>query len=176
MLPEQRLETEREQFVIDTKEKASWALRKLAKIKKAMDENKAIADAEIKRTQEWLAKENEYLQQDEDYFINLLNLYHASVLEEDPKAKTIKLPFGTLKARDQQPEYVRDEEKLLLWAKAKRPDMVKVKESVDWATLKKTVSAVQNGVAIDENGQPIDGVTVLERGVKLSVEVDVDGI
>jgi phage host-nuclease inhibitor protein Gam len=162
---------QREQFVIDTKEKASWALRKLAKIRKEMAENQAIAEAEIKRTQEWLEEVNGALEKDAEYFSNLLQVYHRSVLEEDPKAKTIKLPFGTLKARKQEPEYIRDEEKLLAWTKVNHPDAIKVKESVDWSKLKETISNVENGLAITEDGEVIEGVKVVERGVKFVVEV-----
>lgn len=168
MLNEQQAQ---EQFVIDTKEKASWAVRKLAKIQKSISENQAVAEAEIKRTQEWLEVVNKPLQTDAEYFIALLNLYHASVLEVDPKAKTIKLPFGDLKAREQQPEFVRDDEALLNWARSNRPEMVKLNPAVDWASLKKTVAGYEDGVPIDENGQRIEGITVIERGVKFSVEV-----
>jgi phage host-nuclease inhibitor protein Gam len=173
-LPENSLQTQetREAFVIQTKEQASWVLRKLAKIRKEMAENQAVAEAEIKRTKKPLEEVNGSLEKEAEYFANLLQVYHRTVLEENPKAKTIKLPFGTLKARQQQPEYVRDEEKLLAWTKQNRPDAVKVKESVDWTKLKETISNVVDGLAITEDGEVIEGVKVVERGVKFTVEVD----
>ncbi|GIM45929.1 phage protein [Collibacillus ludicampi] len=161
----------RENFVVDTKEKAVWALRKLAKIRREMAENQAIAEEEIRKFQVWLEDVNGALQKDAEYFEGLLQAYHRMVLEENPKAKSIKLPYGTLKARIQEPEYIRDEEKLLTWTKANRPESIKVKESVDWSSLKKTIISTANGVAIDENGQVVEGVTVVERGIKFSVEV-----
>jgi phage host-nuclease inhibitor protein Gam len=160
-----------ESFVIDTKEKAVWALRKLAKIRREMEENQSIADKEIERIKAWLEDVNGALQKDAEYFENLLQAYHRMVLEENPKAKSIKLPYGTLKARKQEPEYIRDEEKLLTWTKANRPEVVKVKESVDWSALKKTIVSTVGGVAVDDNGQVIEGITVVDRGIKFSVEV-----
>jgi phage host-nuclease inhibitor protein Gam len=161
----------RESFVIDTKEKAVWALRKLAKIRREMEENQSIAEKEIERIKAWLEDVNGSLQKDAEFFESLLQAYHRKVLEENPKSKTIKLPHGTLKARIQEPDYIRDEEMLLAWAKENRPEAVKVKESVDWSSLKKTIVSTANGVAIDENGQVVEGVTVVERGIKFSVEV-----
>ncbi|GIM47590.1 phage protein [Collibacillus ludicampi] len=161
----------RESFVIDTKEKAVWALRKLAKIRREMEENQSIADKEIERIKLWLEDVNGALQKDAEYFESLLQAYHRMVLEENPKAKTIKLPHGTLKARKQEPDYIRDEEKLLAWTKENQPEAVKVKENVDWSTLKKMIVSTENGVAIDENGQVIEGITVVDRGIKFSVEV-----
>jgi phage host-nuclease inhibitor protein Gam len=165
------LQDVREQFVVDSKEKAVWALRKLAEIHREMAENQAIADKEIERIKAWLEEVNGGLQKDAEYFEGLLQAYHRKVLEENPKAKSIKLPYGTLKARKQEPDYIRDEEKLLIWTKANRPDAVKVKESVDWSSLKRTIVSTENGVAVDENGQVIDGITVVDRGIKFSVEV-----
>ncbi len=90
-------------------------------------------------------------------------------MEENPKQKTVKLPFGTLKLREQQPEYIRDAVTLLAWAKSSRPDAVKVKEEADWATIKKSV-VVQDGNAFDTTtGLLVDGVTVKEREPKFEV-------
>ncbi|GIM44452.1 phage protein [Collibacillus ludicampi] len=170
---ENHLETQevRENFVVDTKEKAVWALRKLAKIRQEMAENQAIAEKEIERIKAWLEDVNGGLQRDAEYFESLLQAYHRMVLEENPRAKSIKLPYGTLKARKQEPDYIRDEEKLLIWTKANRPDAVRVKESVDWSSLKRTIVSTENGVAVDENGQVIEGITVVDCGIKFSVEV-----
>lgn len=167
-----------EGFVVDTREKAIWALRKLKHI---LDEKAAVEAAareEIKRVEDWLANEVKRLDADAAYFEGLLADYHRRVLAEDPRAKTIRLPHGTLKVRAQQPEYRRDEAALLAWVKANRPELVKVKEDVDWAALKKSLMVAGEDagapfmpVVDGETGAVVEGVLAVPRPDKFSVEI-----
>lgn len=179
MLPQTEVTTEnKERFAVDTQEKAAWALRKLRKIRQAQTENTNTANAimdslrkEIEAAQEWLKQQNEGLEQEASFFVCGLETYHRKLMEENPKVKTVKLPFGTLKLRAQQPEYIRDAATLLAWAKSSRPDAVKVVESADWATIKKSV-VVQNGAAVDTTTGEVVPVRVVEREPKFEVETE----
>lgn len=153
---------EHTRFKIEDKSQASWALKKIAKIIAEKRENEEVANIEIERTKNWLKKENEELERHESFFEFLLHEYHRKELEIDPKSKTIKLPFGTLKMRTQQPEYLYDDEKLIVWAKNYLPEAVQVKESVLKTPIKKHIK---------ETGEVIDGVTITERPDKFIVEV-----
>jgi phage host-nuclease inhibitor protein Gam len=168
----------KEPFTVDTQEKAAWALRKLRQIRQKQAENANTANAildglrrEMEATQNWLKEQNEALEGDASYFVGALEAYHRKLMEENPKQKTVKLPFGTLKLRAQQPEFQRDAATLLAWAKASRPDCVKVKEEADWATIKKSL-IVQDGKAIDTTTGEIVPVDVVEREPVFSVEVE----
>jgi len=86
----------------------------------------------------------------------------SQLREDDPKLKTVKLPHGTLKMRAQQPQYEYDEAQLLPWAKENLPEAVIVKESVAKTPVKKH---------IQETGEVVPGVTIIERPEKFSVEV-----
>ena len=99
---------EKERFVVDNEQKANWALRKIKQLQEKQKENAALAASEIRRIAEWERDVNGELQNNINFFTRLLSDYHRQVLEQDPKAKTIKLPYGTLKMRAQQPEYIRD--------------------------------------------------------------------
>lgn len=81
---------------------------------------------------------------------------------DDPKLKTVKLPHGSLKMRKQQPEFQYDETQLLPWAKENLPEAVVVKESVAKTPVKKH---------IQETGEMVPGVQMVERPEKFSVEV-----
>ena len=78
--------------------------------------------------------------------------------------ETYPLPHGKLVWKDQQPEFERDDEKLLSWLKAnKRQDMVALKETVKWGDLKKTLT-FQGDEAFDtETGEKVPGITVVNR-------------
>lgn len=163
---------DREKFTISSQSGAIWALRKLKKI---TNEQKEIADTaaeEIGRIRTWQSGEEKRLQGEMAYFEGLLTDYHRRLLEDNPKAKTVKLPHGVLKARAQQPEFVRDESALLTWIKAQRPEFVVTKESADWAGLKKIAVAAGSSLVDPASGEIIGGVTVVERPDKFSVEVD----
>lgn len=163
---------EQEGFVIDTEQKANWALRKIKQLQDKMEANTLMARTENERVTAWLKEVSEPLQRDIDFFTGLLEQYHREVIERDPKAKTIKLPHGNLKMRVQQPEFRRDENKLLAWLKkTDRKDYIVVKESPAWAELKKVLKVVGTSMADPETGEVVDGVEVVEREPKFSVEV-----
>lgn len=64
--------------------------------------------------------------------------------------------------RAQQPQYEYDEDVLLPWAKENLPEAVVTKESVAKNAVKKY---------IQETGEAVPGVTIIERPEKFSVEV-----
>jgi hypothetical protein len=153
---------QRERFRIEDKSQAAWALRKMSRIQAEMDENIMTAQAEIERITGWRDSENEKLERSVSFFEGLLYEYFMDLREEDPKLKTMKLPHGSLKMRAQQPQYEYDETQLLPWAKENLPDAVVVKESVAKTPVKKH---------IQETGEMVPGVQMVERPEKFSVEV-----
>ncbi len=167
---------QRERFSIETRDQASWALRKIGHIEKQLADNKRLADAERAKIEDWEKGEAESLNREKDYFTSLLASYHMALLVGDPKARTIRLPYGLLKCRKQQPEFVRDETALLTWVKANQPDFIKVKESVDWAEFKKLTALAEpegiNAQVVDTTtGMIVEGVTAIIRPDKFEVEV-----
>lgn len=167
-------EQERERFQVDTAEKADWALRKLAKIRRQRQENRRLAGAEIDKVKAWLAAEEERLERDEDYFLGLLADYHRRVLAEDPKAKTVRLPHGRLLMRAQPPEFERDEERLLEWLDARgMAEFVRTKREPDWQRLKPLVAATPGGaVVVADTGEVVEGVRATIRPPKFAAETE----
>ena len=153
---------QRERFKIESKDQAAWALRKMSRIKAEIEENNRVAQAEIDLIVSWRDEENEKLERSISFFESLLHEFFLSQRESDPKLKTMKLPHGTLKMRKQQPQYEYDEEILLSWAKENLPEAVVIKESVAKTPVKKH---------IQETGELVPGVTIIERPEKFSVEV-----
>ena len=80
------------------------------------------------------------------------------------------LPSGKLVRKHQEPEFVRNEEDLLSWLHENNGERyVKIKESVDWAGLKKTLIIMGETVA-DENGEIIPCIKACERPDVFKVE------
>lgn len=161
---------EKENFKIEDKEQATWALRKIRALKAQIEETNELAEMEIERIKTWQENENQSAEDSIAYFEGLLHDFMLGERVLDPKLKSIKLPHGTVRFRKQQPEYKRDDIGLIGWAKANnKVDLIKVKESLDWATLKKDIT-VTNGKAIyNETGEIIEHVEIVEREDKFEV-------
>ena len=165
---------ERVHFTVDNLEKAAWAMRKLAHIRKKQAEIQSIADKEIMRIQYWAEDQKKGLEDDARYFEGLLMAYHQSVYADDPKAKTIKLPHGELTARKQQDDWrIMDEVFIQAAKELGLMNLIRVKEEPNKTELKKALwFDPETGKVIDpETGAVVDGVTVIPGGVKFSVKV-----
>lgn len=160
----------RESFVITDKQQCEWALRKIKALKAQIDETNIIADAEIQHINDWREKETKTATDSIAYFEGLLLGYMMQ--ERENGTKSIKLPHGTIRFKKQQPEYIKDEEKLIDWAKTSgKVEYVKVKESIDWANLKKDAEVVGENLVDPETGEVIEGVRVVEREDKFEVVI-----
>ena len=157
---------EREGFKIEDKQSAEWALRKIKALNDQIEETNKLVQLETER-------ENKSAQDSILFFEGLLLEYMVKERELDPKIKSIKLPHGTVRFKKQQPEYVRDEPKLIDWAKeSQRMDLVKIKESFDWSTLKKDITVVAGNVVDKVTGEIIEHVKVVEREDKFEVVIE----
>ena len=163
------ISAENEGFVVDTDQKADWAIRKLAVIRRKQAENKAIYDAEVIRITEWLSTVNTALDRDALYFEAVLTPY--ALLQRSEGRKTVTLPHGTLKTTAGQPKIeFKDESKFIEWAKVNDPTLLKIKTDVDKTALKALIT--EEGVVISTQGEIIPEVTVVpaETSVKFVTE------
>ena len=79
-------------------------------------------------------------------------------------------PLGKLMLKKQNPDFKRDEPTVIEWLKKNNlPQYVKVEESLDWASLKKDTTVCGEAV-VDNDGQPIPGIKVIEREPKFCIE------
>jgi len=163
---------ERERFKIETIDQVNWALRKLSAIKSKQSEIDGLADAEIARIKAWHESESRKLDDDKFFFESLLQEYMHSQRINDPNFKKTSTPYGTVKFRKTQPKWEYDDPKLLESLKsAGRTDLIRIKEEPNKVELKKAVQVAGEQVVDPESGAVIEGVTVIERGDEVVVEV-----
>ena len=163
------ISAENEGFVVDNDQKADWAIRKLAVIRRKQAENKAIYDAEVVRITEWLSTVNSALDRDALYFEAVLTPY--ALLQRSEGRKTVNLPHGTLKTTAGQPHIeFNDESKFIEWAKVNDPALLRIKTDIDKSALKALIT--EEGVVISTQGEIIPEVTVVpaETSVKFVTE------
>ena len=157
-------------FQVDATEKAIWAMRKISTIDQGIEEIDKAADAEVERVNTWRAEEIKRISSQRSFFEGLLEGYHRRIMADNPKQKTIKLPHGQLQIRAQQPEFVRDDKKIIEWADKEMPAVITREPKLDWGTLKDSLKIVEN-MAMTSQGEVIPGITVVPRGDKFSVKL-----
>jgi hypothetical protein len=166
---ENKLTEEEIRFVVDNDQKADWALRRIREIK---DEFLKWNDFYVAQTEK-LKKAAEFRCH---YLEHLLEEYFRKVPHKESKTQeSYALPSGKLVLKEQKPEWTHDDEQLLPWVKQNVPNLVRTKESVDWAELKKELTVIwqEDGSQMITNadGEIVPGITVTERPDKFVVEV-----
>jgi phage host-nuclease inhibitor protein Gam len=153
-------------FAIVDLDRADWAVRKLARRRRKFADAEQVAAAEIARVTAWLNDQRRRHEADTAFLTSLLEAFHRRMLDEDPKAKTVRLPAGELVARKAPDKLVTDPETFIAWAKEHElTALIRVKEDVDAKTAK-----VRLGMSADE---PDDEGRV--RAIDPTTGVVVDG-
>ena len=138
-------------FQVDSLAKALWVTRKLSAIRRKEAEAKAEAEAQIALITDWLRGVTDECAQEASYFEGLLAPWVLSQIA-DTKKKSVKLPGATLGYRSGGKSLVYDEAALLPWAKAHKPELVRVKEEIAKAALNQAV-LTDGEVLRDEAGE-----------------------
>ena len=156
--------TNDEFFQIDNDSKADWAIEKIMAENAERDRLIKLADERIKELSD---KKKELIDKAADktsYLTALLRMYFDTI---EPKAtktqSTYKLLSGKLVLKHQQPEYVLDDAQMVSWAKTAAPAYIKVKESINWAELKKLTVVNGETVVLADTGEVIPGAVAKER-------------
>ncbi len=160
----------KEGFKVTDLESANWCLRKIKAYKDKISEADKLAESEISRISDWKDKEEKSAQESIGFFEGLLGRYLMEQRQVDEKFK-VSTPYGKVSTRKLPDKWEYDEETALKWAKCNAPDLVRVKEEVNKAELKKAVK-VSDGKAIDQNGEVVPGVNIIPQGEKIVVEVN----
>ena len=160
-----------ETFIIDNDSKAEWAIKK---IKEAQDEHDRIF-ALIEEEEQKLALRKDQiakkLESDTSYLKYLLNNYMQTVTCKETKTqKTYQLLSGKLVYKYGGTEWIKDEDKLLAWAKTDDPALVKVKESVDWVTLKKRLTVTDKGDVVTDSGELLDFIKAEKKPDSMDIK------
>ena len=147
-----------EGFVVDDDEKAEWAVRKLARIRRKQAENKKIYDAEINRILEWLKTVNETLERDALYFEAVLTPY--ALLERSNGRKSLVLPHGTVKTTAGRAKIeFESEDGFIEWAKSNDPELLRIKHEINKKVLNDLIT--EDLQVISTQGEIIPKVRVI---------------
>lgn len=131
-------------------------------------QNIMAAEEKIEGMKAWYEHAMEQIEKQQTAVIENEKARLRNYFEMVPHNKTktqesYALPHGKLIMKAQQPEFERDDDQVIGWLEQGGRGFVKVKKSVDWAELKRTLK-FKDGTAIDkETGEVVPGIRVIER-------------
>ena len=162
-----------DRFIIDTDDKADWALRKIKEAENEIEKVEYFAESQIRQVENWKAKETDKHHESIDYFQSLLAEYLQNKRKEDPKLKSITLPTGNVGFRKRQPKWVYNDDVLLKALENENMnDLIRVKKEVNKKAIKKEFKVVDGNVINPETGQVIEGIQIVEQGESLNVRLN----
>lgn len=162
-------EEQKERFKISDIDGANWVFRKLRAITEKGNEIKELANKEIERIKNWEEAELKNLEYSTEFFEGLLIEYFVRQKEMDPKFK-ISTPYGKVSSRKSQPKWNYEDDKVLEWLKENDKELIRIKEEINKAELKKKYQ-VMNGQVVTEDGEIVEGITVTEQPDSISIKV-----
>src|SRR5690625_961543 len=162
-----------DRFIIDSDDKADWALRKIKEAENEIEKVEYFAESQVRQIENWKAKETDKHHESIDYFQSLLAEYLHNKRKEDPKLKSITLPTGNVGFRKRQPKWVYNDEVLLESLESENMnDLIRVKKELNKKAIKKEFKVVDGNVINPETGQVIEGIQIVEQGESLNVRLN----
>ena len=159
----------KDSFIVDSMEKAEWALKKIAEHKAECKRIDDFANEQIAKIQAWADEQAEAHENDVKFFEGLLMPFAAAELE-GKKTKTLKMPSGKMSFK-KATTYERDEKALLEFVKKTgMHDFVKIEEKLNWNEMKKSCIVTEDGKFVTEDGEIVPSVKIF-ISERFSVEV-----
>jgi len=108
-------------------------------------------------------KENKIARRD-SYLLEYFETIDDKAKKKTKTQEKYRLPSGEIVKKYPGPEYKRDNDALVKWAKESQlNDYIEVKESVKWADLKKNTEVVSGQLVYKDTGELVEGVEVVDR-------------
>ena len=161
---------EREGFVIDTPEKANWAVCKIKDARNRRDLFNIAAESKIARMNERIRENEERCENETAFLLSALSIYIDMVPAKKTKTqKSFILPDGKLKKKFASSVFKADEAKLTEYLKDDEEYIKTIKKPL-WAEFKKILKAVDGNVVRTDTGEIVEGVVIEEKPESFDIE------
>lgn len=152
---------------------ADWALKKIKAEKDELDRLTELAQAEIARIQDKLARAQRRYEQNTAYLTSMLAMYFNTVPHKVTKSgqESYQLLNGKLVLKPAGVKAEPDDTALVAWLRQNgMEDMIKVEEKAKWGDLKKKLRFVGTVATIEDTGELVEGIKVIETPPQFSVK------
>jgi hypothetical protein len=158
-------------FVVDSDEKAAWALRKYHAALDRVTQAEELAAAEMSRIDAWVEDRRRVYGRDMEFFGGLLSRYALEQREQFDRKK-IDLPDGVVQTRSTSDRFkVIDKDAFIEWAQKHAPEVLRISYSADMSSLADRFIMAGDG-AVDEDGVIVPGVKVEPGNVSATIKVN----
>nr|DAM37289.1 MAG TPA: hypothetical protein [Caudoviricetes sp.] len=163
---------ERPPFRITDDRCADWAVRKINDERAEYDRLKALADEQIAAITEKVDAARRRFENGTSFLTGCLADYFNHVPHKATKTtEKYRLLSGTLVLKKGGIKSAADDKKLVPWLKANGyGDLIKTVETSEWGELKKKLAFTGTVATIQETGEIVEGVTVMEAPDIFKVE------
>ena len=152
---------------------ADWALKKIKAEKDELDRITALAEAEVARLKEQVENAQRRYDQNTRFLTSMLADFFETVPHKKTKTGTesYRLLNGQLVKKPAAAKMQPDDEKLVAWLRESgREDLIKVETKAMWGDLKKQISLVGTIAMIEETGEIVEGIDIVEVPPAFSVK------
>lgn len=152
---------------------ADWALEKIKAEKDELERLTALAEQKIAELKEKIENAKRRYDQNTAFLTHMLAEYFETVPHKKTKTGTesYQLLSGKLVKKPASFKMQPDDEKLVEWLRsAGREDLIKVETKAAWGDLKKQITIVGEIAMIEETGEIVEGVDVVEAPAEFSVK------
>lgn len=149
-------------------------LREVRELQVEINRINELYTAEMERVNAWKDAETQKVTNELKWRTAQIEAYHAAVLAENPKAKSISTPHGTVKSVTRNPAPKKPDADVLLAVleDLKHDEYIEVEmvKKPDWAAFKKELQVV-NGKVVTAEGEVLDDIEIDEGGTTFKIEV-----
>ena len=164
-------EANRERFVIDTPDKADWAVEKVKERQAQRDIYIQAAESKIEELEQKIQNEKEKCNADNAYLLYALDDYLDMVPAKETKTmRQIALPSGKIIRKLAKLDFGHDDKTLIPYLQANSPEFVEIKPSTKWGEFKKLLSIQGDTVIRTDTGEVVEAVTVIEKPAVTEVQ------
>lgn len=152
---------------------ADWALEKIKAEKDELDRLTALAEQKIAELEEKIENAKRRYEQNTTFLTQMLAEYFETVPRKKTKTGTesYQLLSGKLVKKPAAVKMQPNDDKLVEWLRsAGRDDLIKVETKAAWGELKKQITIVGEIAMIEETGEIVEGVDIVEVPAAFSVK------
>lgn len=155
---------EKERFSIENDDQLKWAFQMMEEKRKEIRAKKDM----IQQATDYYESQIKDLRQDIDYFKGLAMQYAEEQADEDPNWEFKESPYGRIIRKKEKTDLVVSDEQALI-NHLKGTEFVEhvEEEKLKWGDLKKTLSTPDREHVVNNDGELVDGVTVVTKPSEL---------
>lgn len=164
---------DKDHFMIDSKDKLGWALRKIKVLQEEMEDVNYTAKMEMDRINDWKINEMNLITNKIDFFKSLIEIYAIKKREENEKFKTESTPYGKVRFKKQQAQWEFDNEVLTTYLlETNNSELIKTVYEPKKSEVKKRFVVDGNNAIDKETGEIVRGIFIKDMGEKIEIIPD----